>query len=249
MSDEIKNSFYNPLYIPKEFIPDGWEYRWIRTAICGEPDILRMRDANNIGYTPVPAERHPTLHNNGEYITYNDLILCEIPKCITEEICTIKDIVGYTPVPAECGEDEIINLIFLTKSIPEMIAEITIVNTFEFKSICIDKFEGWKSPEIFYDEEKQGWVVTGVKDLQKPIPKNVDIHPESEGWRKVEIWYKFSKEELAIIDEFEKPYMSEPNYKSQYIQEKIKQLEIYKDFIIKMKESGDKVAVIKQNNI
>jgi len=82
----------DPLYVPQEWIEPGWEYHWVRISILGEPDYLRDVQTKKMGYTPVPADRHPTLCNDGKighiqhnYITYRGSMLCEIPKSIAEK--------------------------------------------------------------------------------------------------------------------------------------------------------------------
>lgn len=41
--------------------PDGWVYEWKRHSVLGQEDPGYMAELAQVGYTPVPAERHPGL--------------------------------------------------------------------------------------------------------------------------------------------------------------------------------------------
>lgn len=47
--------------IPKEAIPAGMAYQWVRAALAGEPDVKRLAEADAAGWKPVPWERHKDL--------------------------------------------------------------------------------------------------------------------------------------------------------------------------------------------
>lgn len=47
--------------LPKEAIPAGMAYQWVRAALAGEPDVKRLAEAEAAGWTPVPWERHKDL--------------------------------------------------------------------------------------------------------------------------------------------------------------------------------------------
>jgi hypothetical protein len=80
----------DPLYIPKEVIPEGWEYHWGRMSYDGgRPDMARELELNRCGWTPVPPERHPDLvpkdytgraHQALAVILINGLMLLERPE-------------------------------------------------------------------------------------------------------------------------------------------------------------------------
>ncbi len=82
-------SYQDPLYIPPEIIPVGWEYYWVRESCKGEGDSGRMVEMRRKGWMPVPADRHPEMvfddffgrlnHVQG-MIYQKGLILCERPK-------------------------------------------------------------------------------------------------------------------------------------------------------------------------
>lgn len=81
-------SYADPLHVPSEIIPHGWEYRWVRESCLDKPDNKRMVDAKRKGWTPVPSNRHPDmvyedffgrLEHMKPYIYHAGLILCERP--------------------------------------------------------------------------------------------------------------------------------------------------------------------------
>jgi hypothetical protein len=89
------------LYFPIEKVPYGWVYKWIRVSTMGEPDLNHERLQMRMGYSPVPADRHPEearnhLHasdiiSTGNVIVRRGLMLCEIPKEAHDKFAKFKD--------------------------------------------------------------------------------------------------------------------------------------------------------------
>lgn len=82
------------LWVDPNTIPHGWEYKWIRIGILGQPDYENEGKNMQLGYTPVPADRHPELvmryrkgsdHHLENCIIKEGLMLCEIPKVFNDE--------------------------------------------------------------------------------------------------------------------------------------------------------------------
>jgi hypothetical protein len=46
-------------YVDPSIIPDGWIYQWKRHSTLGQEDPGYMAELAQVGFTPVPAERHP----------------------------------------------------------------------------------------------------------------------------------------------------------------------------------------------
>lgn len=42
----------------KSIVPDGWVYQWKRHTILGQEDPSYQAELHQVGFTPVPAERH-----------------------------------------------------------------------------------------------------------------------------------------------------------------------------------------------
>lgn len=75
------------VYVPPSALPDptpepGWKFRWIATAVNGQPHAqnvaMRMRD----GWVPVKAEDHPELMlppNAAGNVEIGGLMLCKQP--------------------------------------------------------------------------------------------------------------------------------------------------------------------------
>jgi hypothetical protein len=92
--NKVQNmAFGNPLDIPQEIIPWGWEYAWKRAFIRDEFDQGNWSDTMRRGWTTVPADRHPDyffnkdvkIHNQfAGCIFYKGAILCERPRVFTE---------------------------------------------------------------------------------------------------------------------------------------------------------------------
>jgi hypothetical protein len=43
----------------RSIIPDGWTYEWKRHSVLGQEDPAYLAELHQLGYSPVPAERHP----------------------------------------------------------------------------------------------------------------------------------------------------------------------------------------------
>ncbi len=100
--EEIKSKadfvmdYRSPLDIPEHLIPEGWRYDWIRTVVpdTKAPDDARQYRIASCGYTPVPKSRHANLclggflgeKAAGDFITYKDLLLCEVPLKLYKEL-------------------------------------------------------------------------------------------------------------------------------------------------------------------
>jgi len=87
-------NYEDPLSIPKEQIPDGWTYFWVRESVLNEPDTSRIVEMKRKGWTPVPSDRHPdyafedTFHRASHlkgYIAHTGLVLFERPTVICKE--------------------------------------------------------------------------------------------------------------------------------------------------------------------
>jgi len=97
--DILSMSFNNALDIPKEMIPQGWEYYWVRKSIRGEVDTARMIEMRKKGWNPVPADRHPELVFEDFFgrvghqgmIEQGGLILCERRKEIGDVERKMRD--------------------------------------------------------------------------------------------------------------------------------------------------------------
>ena len=53
--------FNSKLYVPKDKIPSGMTYAWVRESTLNEPDPDNMTDRMIRGWQPVPASRHPEM--------------------------------------------------------------------------------------------------------------------------------------------------------------------------------------------
>jgi hypothetical protein len=75
-------------YVPKEAIPEGWDYEWKAQNIMGQENTAHMMSMSENGWTPVPASRHPGLFMPQGYegpILRDNMILMERPIELTEE--------------------------------------------------------------------------------------------------------------------------------------------------------------------
>jgi hypothetical protein len=89
--DEFKTS---PLHIDPNEIPPDMEYRWVRMSVRGMEDQDNVRARTRTGWTPVPADRHPSYSggvlfpgmtsriDDSNLIVSRDSVLCEKPKRI-----------------------------------------------------------------------------------------------------------------------------------------------------------------------
>lgn len=53
--------YQSKLYVPRQKIPDGMTYAWVRESTLNEPDPDNMTDRMIRGWQPVPASRHPEM--------------------------------------------------------------------------------------------------------------------------------------------------------------------------------------------
>jgi hypothetical protein len=86
--------FQSKLYVPKDKIPSGMTYAWVRESTLNEPDPDNMTDRMIRGWQPVPANRHPEMvppplpGYEGMEVTVirrGGLILCECPTRDVQE--------------------------------------------------------------------------------------------------------------------------------------------------------------------
>jgi hypothetical protein len=76
-------------YIPRDIIPDGWDYEWKRKTLLGSEDPAYQVQVARNGWEPVPADRHPEMMpSTGNYtvIERKGMLLMERPKEITDEV-------------------------------------------------------------------------------------------------------------------------------------------------------------------
>lgn len=90
----IKAGYEGTLHVPRNEIPKGVVYHWVREYIQGEPDDNNVEARLRHGWKPVPADRHPTLvapllpgrhREDHGVIRRGGLILCEMPKVQYDE--------------------------------------------------------------------------------------------------------------------------------------------------------------------
>jgi hypothetical protein len=89
MRKQPETHYQSKLYVPKEKIPTGMVYSWVRESTLNEPDPDNMTDRMVRGWQPVPAVRHPEMvppplpGYEGMEVTVirrGGLILCEKPE-------------------------------------------------------------------------------------------------------------------------------------------------------------------------
>jgi hypothetical protein len=61
MRQQPETHYQSKLHIPKNKIPDGIVYSWVRESTLNEPDPDNMTDRMIKGWQPVPAARHPEM--------------------------------------------------------------------------------------------------------------------------------------------------------------------------------------------
>lgn len=79
------------LYVDTATIPPGSRYKWVRIAVAGQPDPDNVSENMEMGWRPVPPERHPELvppvfgdfKRPEGYIQRRDMVLMERQ----EEVC------------------------------------------------------------------------------------------------------------------------------------------------------------------
>lgn len=76
--------------IPRELIPQGWDYQWCAVSVVGNTEILMDQNlmmAEN-GWRPVPAERHPgrfmPVGHKGSIVRGGQMLM-ERPMALSEE--------------------------------------------------------------------------------------------------------------------------------------------------------------------
>lgn len=84
----------DPLYIPEEAKPDGWDYYWVRESLLGDPQSSRLGAMRRNGWRIVEASRHPEMcfadpFGRASYlqgcIHHGGLVLCERPKAMGDK--------------------------------------------------------------------------------------------------------------------------------------------------------------------
>lgn len=99
-SEQIKKMlsmvYTDPFSVPKEVIPEGVVYKWIKMSVLNVPDEQRLPECMRRGWEPVPSSRHPEMvsfdifgrqKQYEGYITRGGLILCERH----EELCKLEE--------------------------------------------------------------------------------------------------------------------------------------------------------------
>ena len=76
----------NELDIPANLAPEGWEYELKRVSVAGQEDRHHQLGLLRVGWTPVPASRHPWLMPAGYEgpIQIKGLMLMEKPKILVD---------------------------------------------------------------------------------------------------------------------------------------------------------------------
>ena len=91
---ERKKSWSPPNVLPDPEPVDGWEFRWIRTSIVGQPDNTNVSSRFREGWEPVKAENHPELKILSDQdsrwaeegaIEVGGLLLCKAPSEIVKQ--------------------------------------------------------------------------------------------------------------------------------------------------------------------
>lgn len=81
-------------YIPRDMIPDGWDYEWKRRTVQGQEDPAYQVALARTGWTPVPVKRHPELmpaNWTGMTIERKGQVLMERPKEISDRVRQLDD--------------------------------------------------------------------------------------------------------------------------------------------------------------
>ena len=79
-------------FVDPDKIPDGWTYEWKRHTVLGMEDPSYQVSLRRMGWTPVPASRHPEMmpaNHKDDVILRKGMILMERPEEITEEVRAI----------------------------------------------------------------------------------------------------------------------------------------------------------------
>lgn len=79
-------------YVDPNKIPDGWSYEWKRFTVLGQEDPAYQVQLRRVGWTPVPASRHPEMmpaDSKDEVVMRKGMILMERPQEISDEVRSI----------------------------------------------------------------------------------------------------------------------------------------------------------------
>jgi hypothetical protein len=93
--NEVRTQSWEPASILPDPDPqDGWVFRWIRTAMVGNPDNTNVSKRFREGWEPVRAEDHPELQIMSDHksewgtkggIEVGGLLLCKAPDELVEQ--------------------------------------------------------------------------------------------------------------------------------------------------------------------
>ena len=87
------DSSTDEFYFDPSSIPDGWSYEWKRHTILNAADPTYEVALRRMGWTPVPASRHPEMMpttGGGDTILRKGMILMERPAAVTERVKEIE---------------------------------------------------------------------------------------------------------------------------------------------------------------
>jgi hypothetical protein len=76
-------------YIAPDMVPDGWTYEWKRKTVYNQEDPAYQIQLARMGWTPVPASRHPEMMPSGwqaATIERKGQTLMERPEVITDRV-------------------------------------------------------------------------------------------------------------------------------------------------------------------
>ncbi|CAB4156425.1 hypothetical protein UFOVP661_54 [uncultured Caudovirales phage] len=88
--DDVIDDFY----VDESVIPEGWSYEWKRHTLMGQQDPAYQIQLARMGWTPVPATRHPDMmpiNTKYDTIERKGMVLMERPVEITEEVRRIDN--------------------------------------------------------------------------------------------------------------------------------------------------------------
>jgi hypothetical protein len=86
--DGVIDESTDDFYIPKEDIPEGWDYQWKRHTLLGKEDPAYEVALARTGWEPVPVSRHPNYMPegyDGVTIMRRGMLLMERPMEITRD--------------------------------------------------------------------------------------------------------------------------------------------------------------------
>ncbi len=85
--DMYRMVYTDPLWVDQTNRPEDVTYHWMAFSVLNEPHRTREAEAMRLGFTPVPAARHPERQSkyfvnqnqfHADFIEHSGLILCEI---------------------------------------------------------------------------------------------------------------------------------------------------------------------------